>query len=192
MPKLLLATHNQAKIDELSKFIQEQTDQLNLTTLAEQGITQEPDEPGATIIQNATLKAHWYGSQTSLPCLADDGGFEIDALNGEPGVKSNRWLGYKASDQELIDYTLERMKDVPEDQRQAALVLCLCYYNPKSGKTATATSLVTGIVLTRAVPEYPPGFPFRAIFQPDTDRPVDHRRDALADLLPKISADLVQ
>ncbi|MCX7880957.1 MAG: hypothetical protein N2482_00370, partial [Patescibacteria group bacterium] len=66
-----------------------------------------------------------------LPTISDDGGLIIPYLNNEPGVKSRRWLGYDASDEELISYTLKRLKNTTKKQRTAYLQTCLCFYLPK-------------------------------------------------------------
>ncbi len=189
---LLLATHNTAKIAELKRCIMDQNDTISIMTLSDLHIDTQSEETGATIDENAIEKAKHYAQQTGLAVLADDAGFEIAALNGEPGVLSNRWLGYRATDQELIDHTLERMKDVPDDQRHAALVVCLCYHNPETGTTKTARGETTGMITHQAHRDTPAGFPFRAVFEPDSHDQVAHRRNALETLLPEILKDLIQ
>lgn len=205
MPKLLVATHNPAKIAELSQFLQPLLEQdIELVSLADLNITDEPEETGTTIEENAILKAKYYAEISNLPALADDGGFEIDALNGEPGVKSNMWLGYKATDRELIDHTLKRMKDVPADKRQARLILCLCYFNPNNQTCAIVQSSIDGYVAEKETSHFVPGFPFRALhlvkpfnkyydeLTPEEHEQGNHRRQAVRQIIPQIAADLLQ
>ena len=203
MQKLLIATHNPAKVIELSKYLLPLLDQeTKLVSLTDIGLEEEAKETGETIRENAIIKAQYYGDISGLPSLADDGGFMIDALNGEPGVKSNRWLGpRKATDEELIEAVLERMKDVPEGKRQARMALCLCYYNPVMGTLETVETSINGHVALKATDKYMKGFPFRAVhivepFNKYYDElteaeheQVNHRRKAILEILPKIKED---
>ncbi len=204
MPKLLIATHNPAKIAELSKYLQPLVEKgVELVSLSDVGITEEPEETGSTLEENAVLKARYYASKSGLPSLADDGGFEIDILNGEPGVKSNRWLGYKATDQELIDYTFKRLEGVPLAQRSAKGRLVLCYYNPHTGTEAFGKDYIEGVIAERIGPPPIPGFPYRAIFivkqfnkyydelSETEHEQVNHRKKAVTQILPAIEKDLL-
>jgi len=96
---------------------------VTLVGLADVGITEAPEETGISFQENAILKAKFYAEKSKLPTLADDGGLEIDALNGEPGVKSHRWIHQdrEDTDEELIQYTLDRMKDIVDTNRGAQL-----------------------------------------------------------------------
>lgn len=205
MPKLLIATTNPAKVDELRHFLQPIIEKgVELVSLEDVDITEEPEETGTTIEENAILKAKYYAEVSGLPSLADDGGFEIDALNGEPGVKSNRWLGYKASDEELINHTLKMMEGVPQDKRQARLKLCLCYFNPNNQFCTTTGSSIEGRVSDKVAEHYVPGFPFRAvhIVEPfnkyydelteEEHEQANHRRKAVLEIAPQIASDLLK
>jgi XTP/dITP diphosphohydrolase len=95
MPKLLLATSNPGKIREY-RFLLDGLG-YQITTLTEEGITQDVTELGNNYEQNARLKAVTYAKLSQLITLADDSGLEVDALNGEPGVKSARFAGKAAT-----------------------------------------------------------------------------------------------
>ncbi|MBP7967512.1 non-canonical purine NTP pyrophosphatase, partial [Candidatus Woesebacteria bacterium] len=103
MHKLLLATTNKAKQAEITFGLQPLLEKgVTIVSLRDFPSIEEPEETGATFEENAKLKAQYYAQKTGLPALADDGGLMIDALGGEPGVKSRRWPGYSATDTELI------------------------------------------------------------------------------------------
>jgi XTP/dITP diphosphohydrolase len=131
MKTLLLATHNQAKLEELKMGVKPLIKEgVKIVTLNDLNIKQNPKETGKTFRENAKLKAKFYGDLTGYPTIADDGGLIIPFLNNEPGVKSRRWLGYEASDEELITNTLKQLAGQPREKRTAYLQVCLCFYNP--------------------------------------------------------------
>ena len=87
-PKLLIATHNQGKLREIATVL----GSLQILTVSAASLNlEEPEETGATFIENAKLKALAGMKATGLPCLADDSGLVIPALNGQPGIYSARW-----------------------------------------------------------------------------------------------------
>ncbi|OGH16878.1 MAG: hypothetical protein A3C97_02300 [Candidatus Levybacteria bacterium RIFCSPHIGHO2_02_FULL_37_11] len=100
MKKLLIATKNQGKLKEISDFLSDLP--LQTVSLSDIGIEDDFEETGKTYKENSQNKAIFYAKKSGLPAIADDGGIEINALNGAPGVKSRRWLGRKASDEELV------------------------------------------------------------------------------------------
>ncbi len=170
---------------------------VEIVTLRELGITDDPEETGATFEDNALLKARYYFDKMGIPALADDGGVEIDALGGAPGVHSRRWMGRVASDQELIDYTLEQMKDVAPPNRMARFSIALCFY-PNAANSMIVKDSTLGYVATQAHITPEEGFPYRALFvveqfnklydelTPVQHKQVNHRDKALAQLAPHI------
>lgn len=89
MVKLLIATNNLHKLDEFREIFAELP--IAITSLADEGITLDPDETGLTFEENAIIKAQAFAKVSDLPVLADDSGLEVDALDGEPGVYSARY-----------------------------------------------------------------------------------------------------
>lgn len=163
--KLLIATHNQAKLKEIKKNMEKLLSHpIEIISLHDTGIKQSPQETGKTIEENAIIKAHYYAEKTNLPVLSDDSGFHIDALNGEPGVLSNQWLGREASDQELIDYTMKRMHGIPKQKRTATLDTVLCLYHPHKNETICEYGSVRGYIPDVPYPTFEEGFPFRPVF----------------------------
>ena len=117
LPKLLLATNNTGKIKEYRSLLQGLP--FELVTPKELGIAMDVEEKGATYAENARLKACALAKESGLPTLADDSGLEVDALNGEPGVKSARYAGESASDAERVNYLLSKLKNIPKEKRTA-------------------------------------------------------------------------
>src|SRR3989344_1621623 len=108
--KILLATRNPAKIKDYQRILEEES--LSIATLESLGIKNEFEEEANTFEENARAKALFYHQLAQLPTLADDGGFEIDYLNGGPGVNSRRWLGKEASDEEIIEHLKQVIKTI--------------------------------------------------------------------------------
>ena len=117
MPKLLLATSNPGKIREY-RFLLDGLG-YQITTLTEEGITQDVTELGNNYEQNARLKAVTYAKLSQLITLADDSGLEVDALNGEPGVKSARFAGKAATDADRVSFLLAKLNNIPWGRRTA-------------------------------------------------------------------------
>ena len=168
MQKLLLATHNPAKKQELKEgfmaFFVETGHAPSLQTLDDLHITADPEETGKTFLENAQLKAEYFAKLSGLPTIADDGGIEIDALGGEPGIHSKRWLGRDATDQELIENTLLRLKDIPFEKRTAHFRIVLYYYNPLTKISCNTSASLDGKIALRVGPDAKKGFPYRALF----------------------------
>lgn len=162
MNKLLIATTNPGKLAEIKRFLSDVP--VELVSLKDVGITDAPEETGISFEENAILKAKYYAKESGLPTFADDGGLEIDALNGEPGVKSHRWVhgDRENTDEELIRYTMDRMKDVPDDKRGAQLRLVLALILP-TGEVFTSTDKVKGMIPRKPSDVRHEGFPYRSL-----------------------------
>ncbi len=117
MPKLLIATNNRGKVEEYRDLLL--GIRYELVTPAQSGIKLEVEESGSTFAENARLKALAFARASGLLTLADDSGLEVDALNGEPGVRSHRYAGDGASDADRVDFLLKKMKDIPDGRRSA-------------------------------------------------------------------------
>lgn len=118
--KLLIASHNPAKVKEYKDYLSELS--LETVSLSELGIKQVAVEDAETFEENALNKAKFYHKLTQFPTIADDGGLMIDALDGAPGVKSRYWAGYRMTDEEMIQSVIEKMKNFPNDKRTCHLV----------------------------------------------------------------------
>ncbi len=114
---LLIATHNQGKQREFSRMLAP----LGIEAALPQrpGLLESIEENGATFAENALIKARAVFAATGLAAIADDSGLCIDALGGEPGVYSARYLGEATPYLKKNASILERLRDVPEERRTA-------------------------------------------------------------------------
>ena len=200
MKKILIATTNSAKIAEIKIGLQELEKQgIKILTLNDVKVgDKEPVETGKTFQENAFIKAKFYSNLTRLPCLSDDGGLIIPYLNNEPGVKSRRWTGFEATDEELIKFTLSNLQGCTGSKRIAYLETCLCFYNPQTDKVISETGKILGHIAETPSTKRVPGFPYRALFIVDKfnkfydeltfseHQEVNHRLKALKGLVKKI------
>lgn len=162
MKTLLVATTNPGKLAELRDFLSDLP--ITLVSLKDVGITAHVEETGITFKENALLKATHYAKDSQLATIADDGGLEIDALNGEPGVNSHRWIhtDREDEDEELIQHALLRLKDVPIEKRGAQLHLVIAFATP-DGKTYTSEGAIRGVIPFKDAPYRRKGFPYRSL-----------------------------
>jgi XTP/dITP diphosphohydrolase len=120
--KILVATNNQHKIEEICAILKEFKDNLIFLTGFEH--LPKPVEDGNSYYQNSLKKALHYHRLTGFPTLADDSGLEIDAFNGEPGIYSSRYIEPDMPFAERNKIILERMKDIPIEKRGARFYCC--------------------------------------------------------------------
>jgi|SRR5208282_408829 len=165
MRRLLIATANRAKLAEYRLILRGIA--LELVSLGALGISETPEETGATFAENALIKARFYFQRARIATLADDGGLEIDALGGEPGVRSHRWLGSGGddADQALVDEVIRRMKGVEAGRRAARIRATIALIHEEGGaiREKTAEGAIEGVIAARAYPEIRAGFPYRAV-----------------------------
>jgi XTP/dITP diphosphohydrolase len=129
MPKLLLATTNKGKIAEYRFLFQELP--VEIITLDDEGITATVEEGEKSMEENARHKAAFYADLSGLITVADDSGLEVDALGGEPGIRSARYAGENASDRGRIEYLLNKLKGVPREKREARFVCVIAVVTPQ-------------------------------------------------------------
>ena len=128
--KFLIATHNIKKRDELSRILKP----LGIDAVIASDIGMEitdAEETGTTFAENARIKAESGCRETGLPCIADDSGLCIDALDGRPGVYSARYAGgHDTPYSHKMAVLLDEMKDVPKEKRTARFVSSVCCIFP--------------------------------------------------------------
>jgi len=143
MRSLLLATTNRHKIEEYRAIFTDLPFQL--LSLADISLDMDVEETGTTFQQNADLKAFAYAHASGMLSLADDSGIEIDALGGEPGVYSARFLGPDVSYTERFRVILERLQGLPVPQRTAHFRCAITIAEP-SGVHKSVEGTVHGII----------------------------------------------
>ncbi len=105
--KLVFATHNQHKYDEVVPLMPDFIELVNLKTI---GCFDEIPETGSTLEENARIKADYVTENYGLPCFSDDTGLLVDALNGAPGVYSARYAGEEKNANANMDKLLLALK----------------------------------------------------------------------------------
>ena len=143
LARLLVATNNRGKLREYAELLKGIS--FEFTTLSEQGITEEVEETGSSLKQNAIHKATAYAKLSGLNTLADDSGLEVDALGGEPGPLSRRYAGDNVSDKERNDYLLAKLRDIPWEKRTARFRAVIALATPE-GKVKTVEGVCEGII----------------------------------------------
>lgn len=122
--QLVIASNNKGKIAELTDLLSPLG--IQPVSQGELGVS-EAEEPAVTFVENAILKARHAARETGLPALADDSGLAVDALGGAPGVRSARYAGENASDDDNVQALLEAMSSVAEGERGAQFHCVLVY-----------------------------------------------------------------
>lgn len=158
---------------------------------------EEAPETGATFEENAIAKARDGAVATGLPCVADDSGIEVDALNGMPGVLSARWAGGHGDDAANNALLLAQLGDVPDDRRGGRFVSTCALVLP-DGTTTVVRGEWPGTIARE--PHGDGGFGYDPLFLPeggigsaaeltpaDKDA-VSHRGRALTQLIPALAA----
>lgn len=161
MRKLLIATKNKGKIQELSYLLSDLS--IELIKLSDIGILDDVEETGITYEENSQKKALFYSKKSGFPAIADDGGIEIVALNGEPGVRSRRWLGHEANDAEIIEHMMKISKSLPDNNRGAFFKTVVSYATP-DGEVVSAYGEVEGIIAKKPYLKLLQGYPYRSFF----------------------------
>jgi len=132
--KIVLATGNQGKVQELNEILREiNVEVLSLIDFPDIG---EIIEDGSTFTENAVKKAKTVTDFTGLTALADDSGLEVDYLEGAPGIYSARFAGENKNDLDNNLKLLDLLKDVP-DNRRTARFRCVIAIATPCGETHT-------------------------------------------------------
>jgi XTP/dITP diphosphohydrolase len=160
--KLVLATRNRGKLVELERLLAGTGWQaLMLTDFPE---VPEVEEDGRTFAENAVKKARVAAQVTKTWTLAEDAGLEVDALGGEPGIRSARYCGEGASDRDRISRVLEQIIAVPDDKRTARFRCVMCLINP-AGDERLFEGVCEGRIAPLARGRF--GFGYDPVFVPD-------------------------
>ncbi len=190
MMELVVATRNAGKLKEIRRLLESRG--IRVRGLEEFPGVPDVVEDGKTFAENAIKKAEAVAQFTSLPCLADDSGLVVEALQGRPGVHSARFSGAEADDQSNNRKLVDEMAAVPEIRRQAAfccvMALCMPGQSPRLFE-----GRVNGAILERQQGDggfgydplfWLPGYNCTMAELPlDTKNQVSHRGQALRQLV---------
>jgi XTP/dITP diphosphohydrolase len=173
-PRLLIATHSAHKLAELRELLA--LERAELVSLDDLAIADDPDETGQTFETNARIKARFGARRTGLPTLADDSGLEVDALDGGPGVRTRRYAGPDATDQDNNTKLLAALAGLPPEHRDARYVCVLALALPRAGASlgaAVPIRTVRGTTRGRIAlaPRGSAGFGYDPIFEPQGEPP---------------------
>jgi XTP/dITP diphosphohydrolase len=168
-PRLVVATRSEHKLRELRELLGPSP--LDLVSLADVGVHDEVVETGETFEANARLKARAYARLTGLPTLADDSGLEVEALDGGPGVRTRRYAGPDATDEENNAKLLDALAGLPAERRGARYVCVLSLVlpggaGPRGGPPVAAETRGTCRGRIAIGPRGTGGFGYDPIFEP--------------------------
>ncbi|MDP2628880.1 MAG: non-canonical purine NTP pyrophosphatase [Nanoarchaeota archaeon] len=161
MTKLLIATTNVGKLQEISNFLKGLS--LEIVSLNDVGIADDVEETGHTYEENSQLKALFYAKKSGLPAVSDDGGLEISAFGGAPGLHSKRWVGDDSTDEKIINHMIKVAKELPDNNRQAFFKTVVSLALP-NGKVWSVTGQVEGIIAEKPYLKILKGYPYRSFF----------------------------
>ena len=186
---LVLASNNAHKIRELSELLD---DRFRMISMREAGFAEEIEENGQTFEENAVLKARAVAKATGLCALADDSGLSVDALDGAPGVLSARFAGAHGDDRANNALLIEKMADVPAEDRTAQFVCAMALALP-NGDIRTVEGTCPGVITFSPRGEggfgYDPYFEYLsgetfAEMPAEEKNRVSHRANAMRAMLP--------
>ena len=192
--KIVLATHNPGKVLEIGELLAPHG--LEVLSAEELGLP-EPEETSTTFTANAELKALAAAKASGLPALADDSGFSVAALDGDPGVYSARWAGPERDFYLAMEKVEAELAAIGARDRRARFVCALALVWP-DGREAVFEGEVRGSLV------WPPrgdaGFGYDPVFvangddqtfaeiDPARKHAISHRADAFAKLLAALGA----
>jgi XTP/dITP diphosphohydrolase len=173
VPRLLIATRSEHKLRELRELLCLPPDVV--VSLDDVGIAGEPEETGTTFETNAAIKARFGVRASGLATLADDSGLEVTSLGGRPGVKTRRYAGDDATDEENNAKLLEELRGIAPELRTARYVCVLALarptgIGPRGGIALTfSRGSLRGRIATS--PRGTGGFGYDPIFEPWSEPP---------------------
>lgn len=191
--KAVLASTNRGKAKEIGEMLKDIG--VEIVALDEYPSIKLPPETGKTFIENALLKARHVAENTGMTALADDSGLEVDYLGGRPGVRSARYAGEGATDEENFKKLLAELEGVPGEKRGARFRCALALVSP-DGREEVSEGVFEGFI-TEA-PRGKNGFGYDPVFfvpekgmtaaelSPEQKNSLSHRAKALMELKKKL------
>ena len=156
---MVVASHNPGKVREIAALLEPRG--LSVTSAAELGLP-EPEENGASFLENARIKARAAADGAAMPALADDSGLVVPALGGRPGIHSARWAGPDRDFRKAMARVEEELAGTHDRSAYFVCVLCLAW---PDGRARSFEGRVHGRLV------WPPrgarGFGYDPIFRAD-------------------------
>jgi XTP/dITP diphosphohydrolase len=141
--KIIFATSNEGKMKEIRMILNDLD--YDILSMKEAGVDVEIIEDGLTFEENAIIKAEKIMQLTGEIVLADDSGLEVDAMDKAPGIYSARFLGEDTSYQIKNQYILDKLTDVPQNERSARFVCAIACAFP-GGQIITKRATIEGYI----------------------------------------------
>ena len=195
----MLATNNAKKLAELRRLVAAEAPHIEVLGLADVAAYPEPAETERTFEGNALLKARACVAATGHPALADDSGLAVAVLNHMPGVRSARWAGPGASDEENNSLLLRQLADVPPAERTARFVCAMALALPVGTEHVRVGEMHGRLAVSPAGQN---GFGYDPLFVadgytmtngelgPSTKDAISHRGRAVRAILPVLIAEM--
>jgi len=155
--EIIVATNNNGKVKEINDILKG----YKLSSLADINLDIDVVEDGNTFEENASKKAREIALITHKPCLADDSGLCVDALDGFPGVQTKRFLGPNFSDDDRNMCIIDKLNGLEKSKRTAKVVTCIAISN--GNKTICDRGEIEGYIALS--PRGSNGFGFDNIFE---------------------------
>ena len=159
MKQIVFATNNKHKLQEIREIV---GDKLTISSLLDIGCTEDIPENEPTLEGNALAKARYVKEHYGYDCFADDTGLEVEALNGQPGVRSARYAPGEGHDSQAnMKLLLENMKDKQNRSARFRTVIALIV----DGKEQLVEGIVNGYITQQ--PSGSEGFGYDPVFAPE-------------------------
>lgn len=155
---IVFATNNPNKVAEIKKVL---GGTFDIVSLKDAGIDIDIPEPFHTLEENARTKSNTIFKLTGKDCFSEDTGLFVDALNGEPGVKSARYAGDKATNQDNIEKLLQQLQGIEKRTARFRTVISLM----QNSQEYQFEGVCEGVIIEKPIGEK--GFGYDAVFIPD-------------------------
>lgn len=160
---IILATNNKGKVKEIKEILKNE----EIKALKEMNINIEIEETGETFESNALIKAREIYKLTNIACIADDSGICIEALDGFPGVKTARFLGENATQEDRNNYLIKKLEGISKAKRKVEFITCIAYVDSQ-GNEKIYKGTLNGYIAE--APRGKNGFEFDEIFELEDGR----------------------
>ncbi len=162
--QLIISTQNPGKAAQIAGLLS--IPGLKVVSLSQLGVTDDVEETGQTLEENALIKTTFAHEMFGGYCAGEDTGLYIDALNGQPGIHAKRWAGENTSTEGIRDFALKQLEGVSPPKRTATFKTVAVLITPE-GNRHVFTGELSGEILVEPRTACTPGMPYAGIFLPD-------------------------